>query len=261
MAEETPLLAGKYKDQPALEQAIREGVKATSGVELPATAVIIGEGGIFPNVDAAVAGYKATESNLGKLKAPPPKSDVAPLSAALTAPAREIDDPAEAVKAAGIDWDELEATVTKDGKPSDAHYAALKGVGWNRAAVNAYIAGETAKKQAGGYAYAAAVNAAGGEEAINALIAAAKPNVPASEAARIAKMLDSPTEVGLAVRLLKSYTAPSKPDFTVGGAGSPGSNIETLAEYQSHIRAAAGGDAAAIAALKRFDTSKIGSLK
>lgn len=262
MAEEAPqLLAGKYKDQPALEQAIREGIKATSGVELPATAVVVGDGGVYPNVDAAVAGYKTLESNLGKLRAPTPKAEVKPLSEGLTASSKEIDDPVEAVKAAGIDWAELESAVAKDGKPSDDHYAKLKAVGWNKAAVNAYVAGESAKRQAGGYAYAAAVTAAGGEDAIKALIAATKDRVPPKEAQRLAKMLDSADDVGIAVRALQAYTTPSKPDFTVGGAGSPGAAITTLAEYQATLRRAAGGDATAAALLKTIGNDKIGSLK
>lgn len=262
MADE--LIAGKFKDDAALEQGVRELWKATNGVELPATAKIVGEGGIAADQAAAVALYKAMESNHGKLKAPPKPADtgVIKIGPQAPAPGTEIDDPAEAVKAAGIDWADIEKAVTEHGKPTDDHYAKLKAVGWNKAAVNAYVAGERASRQAGGLAYEAAVTAAGGRDKVKALVAEAEKHIPASEYSTYAKMLESPAMLPVAVKAMEAIVAAKKGnDFVTGSGTGSGAAVSTLSEYQSLLRKAAAGDTAAVAAIKNFDSTKIGSLK
>lgn len=263
--ESAGLIAGKFKDEAALEQSLREGLKATTGVELPASVKVIGEGGLYADVNAAVAGYKGVESALGKLRAPappPPKSDDKPLSITPpTPPAAEIDDPAEAVKAAGIDWADIEKAVKECGKPSDEHYAKLKAVGWNKAAVNAYVQGEVAKRQAGAMSYNAVVASLGGKAALQQLIDSAKDNIPADQVDAIESMLKDARTLPVAVQAIKGYAASRPADFVTGSGSTGGSSITTLAQYQEAVLRAARGDQAAKSALETIKASEVWRLK
>jgi hypothetical protein len=262
MADE--LIAGKFKDDAALEQGIREGMKATTGVELPATVKVIGEGGLYADQAAAVTGYKGIESSLGKLKAPakPADTGVIKIGPQAPAPGTEIDDPAEAVKAAGIDWADIEKAVTEGGKPTDEHYAKLKSVGWNKAAVNAYVAGERASRQGQGLAYEAAVTSVGGRDKVKALVAEAEKHIPASEYGAYAAMLASPAQLPIAVRAMQAIVGEKKGnDFVTGGGNAGGVSVSTISEYQALVRKAASGDKAALEAVGRIKNDQIGSLK
>lgn len=259
MADEAPLIAGKFKDEAALEQSLREGLKATTGVELPPSVKVIGEGGLYKDVEAAVAGYKGVESALGKLRAPQPKGDDKPLSLAKPEPkpAVEIDDPAEALKAAGIDWNDIEQTVREKGKPSDDHYAKLKAVGWTKAAVNAYVQGETAKRQAGALSYNATVASLGGKDKIEQLIASVKDRIPSDQIDTLDSMLKDAKTLPIAVKSLEAYAAGDQPqDIARGGAVPPTNGIKRE-DLPALIRKAAAGDRAAMAAVSRIDTNAI----
>jgi len=264
MADE--LIAGKFKDDAALEQGIREGMKATTGVELPPTVKVIGEGGLYADQAAAVAGYKGLETAIGKLRAPakqePPKStETGPITIGPkpVAPGTEIEDPAEAVRAAGLDWTDIEKSVRENGKPTDEQYAKLKSVGWNKTSVNAYIAGESSRREATGLAYEAALTAAGGRDKVKALVAEAERHIPAHELPNYAKMLESPATLSIAVKAMQAVVAGTKgSDFVTGTGSGAGSSVSTLSEYQAAIRRAASGDKAAI---ELVNSTKIGSLK
>lgn len=257
MADE--LIAGKFKDDAALEQGIREGMKATTGVELPATVKVIGEGGLYADQAAAVTGYKGIESSLGKLKAPAKPADTGVITLTPAASDTDYDTPEAAAAAAGYTIQQLEAEwQANGGKLKDDTYAALKDKGkLNKASVNAWGSGLAATQQARGLAYEAALTSVGGRDKVKALVAEAEKHIPASEANAYASMLASPSQLPIAVRAMEAIVASKRGnDFVTGGgaAGTPGINRDDLLHT---IRRAASGDAAARAAVSRIDTNSI----
>jgi hypothetical protein len=266
MADE--LIAGKFKDDAALEQGVRELWKTTNGVEFPSNVKVIGEGGLAADQAAAIALYKTMESNHGKLRAPTvtpqaPKGDEKPLSLAPPPKAPvDIEDPAEAVKAAGIEWGDIEKAVTETGKPTAEHYEKLKAFGWNKSAVNAYIAGETARRQAGALSYNATVTSLGGKAALEQLIEQAKSHIPDSQIDAIDKMLKSADTLPVAVQALRGYAGMKPAVFVTGSGGGGGpASITTLKQYQETVLRAAKGDQAAKSQLESVAAGDVWRLK
>lgn len=115
-APKTPdLIAGKFKDDAAFQQGFGELLKSR-GVPLPEKAVLYGEGGTFSSRDAAVAFYNHVQG-----------TQAAKPSEAPTAPQYGDDaDYGTILKTAGVDLQTVSEKFAKDGKLSDADYAAIK---------------------------------------------------------------------------------------------------------------------------------------
>ncbi len=263
MAEETPLLAGKFKDEASLAQGIREGLKVTMKVPLPESVKIIGDGGIYASVDDAVSGYKEIESKIGKLTAPtpptPPKGDDKPLSLAPPPPPPDVeyDDPADAAKAAGLNMADLESQWAKDGKLTDEQYAKLKSVKITKAAANAWASGIAAQRQASATSYSAVVTSLGGKEAIEQLIASVKDKIPASQVDTLDAMLKDPKTLPVAVQALKSYAGSGNGGMLTGSGMSSAAKPKNADEQNRIIARALAGDPAAMELARTFDTSNL----
>jgi hypothetical protein len=108
------LIAGKYKDEAAFQQGFGELLKSR-GVPLPEKAVLYGDGGTFASRDAAIAFY----NHVAGAPAKPPEAPAAP----------QYGDDADygtILKTAGVDLQAVSEKFAKDGKLSDADYAAIK---------------------------------------------------------------------------------------------------------------------------------------
>lgn len=109
------LIAGKFKDEAAFQQGAAELFKHR-GVPLPEKAVLYGEGGFFRDREAAVKFYSHVQGT------PTPEVPQQP-----AAPQYGDDaDYGTILKTAGVDLQAVSEKFARDGKLSDADYAAIK---------------------------------------------------------------------------------------------------------------------------------------
>jgi hypothetical protein len=109
------LIAGKFADDTAFQKGFGE-LLSSRGVPLPEKTVLYGEGGTFASRDAAVAFYNHVQGNPA---AKPAETPAAP----------QYGDDADygtILKTAGVDLQAVSEKFAKDGKLSDADYAAIK---------------------------------------------------------------------------------------------------------------------------------------
>ena len=113
----------------------------------------------FKSPEDLAKSYTELEKKLGK-----PREDVSiEREPPTTSDPKEVD---EVLDSAGLSFDDLEVAVAKNGKPLEKHYAALAKAGMSRSAVDRLVRAEVIMRDA---TARAAIEAAGGEEQINAL--------------------------------------------------------------------------------------------
>lgn len=143
------LLAGKYADEAALSQGITELRKAAKLESFEEGKPVIGEKGVYPNASVAERAYLDLQSMHSRLTRKPAAEPSQP--GTLSEPAAPPDPSTDTVEAvlgkAGIDGAAIGAEYVKEGKLSDANYAALQKLGYTPAMVNNYLAGQVAIQQ------------------------------------------------------------------------------------------------------------------
>lgn len=257
-------LAGKFTDRGALDKGVTE-LAGKLGKQIPNLEAM--------DNDLAVELYRSLERLQGRSGQQPPAAPAAPSATppAAKAPeqglaipekpaAADDDDIVKILGRAGLDGQTLAQQFAADGKLTDAQYAALKGVGFPKAAVDAYMRSEQVAAQVAAQqvqqAKAAAVQLAGGEQQLQTLLSFAAGHYDPEVKADLNRRLGNPkfmtgaiTEI-MAEHARASGAGASAPLVRGATPAAPGGGyIESSTEYQKVLNAAAGGDRQAQARL------------
>jgi len=256
------LIAGKFNDQPAFESGLKN-IMSNLGVPAPDGGVpLIGDNGMYSNLDSAVAAYKQYEKLQGKVggqkeEAPKPQPEAAKPDAkpnedgSLRIEQKPVTDTdaKSVLDRLGLDPNEIAESWKETGKLSDEHYAKFKEAGFDKEIVDDYIKGKAAEAELVTLRMQQvrneALGVAGGEESFNTMAQWAASSLSQDELAWFNAQVDGPNVTAAGAKsavewLANKYaagtgTAGSKPTIN----GQPGANAQggfsTTNEYYEAV--------------------------
>lgn len=259
-ANETPLLAGKYKTADDLYKGINELRKS---MELPESK--------YDDASVAEAEYKSLQKLHGKVGQA--KGQTTKLSVGDPTTIPEDFDIKSAAAKTGLSEEEVYKHYVEHGDLSDEQFAAIRReYPWmSRKMAGKFIEGEAAKRQVSAIAKEKSVGEAlaevGGDEGWNELKAWASENIPKGELDNFNTRLDNPSTVKSAVRELAflrsqagGQATPQKSPGVVNGMRNSNTGV-TVQQAREWARAAARGDLDAATKFSRVPAHIVAEMK